>query len=266
MVDDYEDTDDDAFAYQRALVAASAASTRRPAGTGWLLVGGLMLLLVLLGPRRGGLMPARALPALPLPAGITTLVNVPSERDGTAPLHRAGDVGMHVQRALNASGAVCAPADLALQCPPSLRPAQIDAILASYGSPATGTGAIWHGLGVQYGIDPAWALAFFIHESRAGTNPRWAGRKPDGRTTHNVGNIICTGGHACYGRFRAYDSWEAGIHAWYRLIAGEYIQGRGHRTVADVIPVYAPAVENHVQGYIDAVAWLVATWRQGKEA
>ena len=266
MVDGDRDDDDDALAYQRALVAASAASTRRPAGTGWLLVGELTVLLVLLGPRRDVVMPARALPALPLPAGITTLVNVPSERDGTAPLHRAGDVGVHVQRALNASGAVCAPADLALQCPPSLRPAQIDVILASYGSPATGTGTLWHNLGVQYGIDPAWALAFFIHESRAGTNPAWAGRKLDGHTTHNVGNIICTSGHDCYGRFRDYDSWEAGIHDWYRLIAVEYIQGRGHRTVADVIPVYAPAIENNVQGYIDAVARLVATWRQGKEA
>src|SRR5688572_20452661 len=63
---------------------------------------------------------------------------------------------------------------------PSLSAAQIDSILASYGSPATGSGADFYRLGIEYGIDPAYALAFFVHESTAGTNPAWAGIKPDG--------------------------------------------------------------------------------------
>ncbi|MGQ9529604.1 MAG: hypothetical protein ACUVUA_17965, partial [Chloroflexus sp.] len=142
-------------------------------------------------------------------------------------------------------------------------PAQIDRILQSYGSPATGTGEIWYRFGVEYNIDPAYALAFFIHESGAGTNPNWAGFKPDGSTTHNVGNIICAGYPTCYGRFRDYPTWEAGIADWYRLIDVEYIRGRGLQTVAEVIPIYAPSIENDVQGYINVVTRLVDQWRTG---
>lgn len=151
--------------------------------------------------------------------------------------------------------------DMHLQRAPSISPAHIDRILESYGSPAVGTGQMWYDLGVQYHIDPAYAVAFFIHESSAGTNPAWAGWKGDGSTTHNVGNIICAGYATCYGRFRDYPTWTDGIADWYRLIAVEYIEGRGHQTVADVIPVYAPSFENNVDAYIGAVEKLVRTWR-----
>ncbi len=145
--------------------------------------------------------------------------------------------------------------------PPSISAQQIDRILAEWRSPAAGTGAVWVELGVRYGIDPAYALAFFIHESGAGTAPGWAGRKPNGGTTHNIGNIICAGYRACYGRFRDYASWEEGIEDWYRLIAVEYVQWRGVHTVEEIVPIYAPAVENNVPAYIDTVNRLVAEWR-----
>ncbi|MCS6939088.1 MAG: glucosaminidase domain-containing protein [Roseiflexaceae bacterium] len=145
--------------------------------------------------------------------------------------------------------------------PPSISAQQIDRILAEWRSPAAGTGATWVELGVRYGIDPAYALAFFIHESGAGTAPGWAGRKLDGSTTHNVGNIICAGYRTCYGRFRDYASWEEGIEDWYRLIAVEYVQWRGVHTVEQIVPIYAPAVENNVPAYIDTVNRLVAEWR-----
>lgn len=153
------------------------------------------------------------------------------------------------------------PGDYNLRGAPSLSAAQIDEILASYGSPATGTGRAWVDLGRKYHIDPAFAVAFFIHESSAGTNPGWAGLKPDGSTTHNIGNIICAGYPRCHGRFRDYASWEEGIEDWYRLIDVEYIKGRGTQTVAEIVPIYAPAFENNVQGYITAVTRLVDTWR-----
>ncbi|MCU0490049.1 MAG: glucosaminidase domain-containing protein [Chloroflexaceae bacterium] len=151
--------------------------------------------------------------------------------------------------------------DSQLQGPPSITPQQIDQILAAYNSPAVGTGQDWYDLGKQYNIDPAWAVAFFIHESSAGTAPGWAGWKPDGSNTHNVGNIICAGYSRCHGRFRDYGSWNEGIKDWYRLISVEYIQGRGHQTIADVIPVYAPAFENDVQNYVNVVQRLVDGWR-----
>jgi len=148
--------------------------------------------------------------------------------------------------------------------PPSLSAEQIDRILALRQSPAAGTGAIWIELGSVYGIDPAYALAFFFHESGAGTNPRWAGRKPDGSTTHNVGNIICSGYPTCYGRFRDYASWREGIEDWYRLIAVEYVEQRGVYTVETIVPIYAPSIENNVGAYINAVNFFVAEWRAGR--
>ncbi len=157
--------------------------------------------------------------------------------------------------------ALCAADDLTLACPPVLNAAQFDAILASYGSPAVGTGAVWIAEGQRTGINPEIAVAFFVHESSAGTASGWAGWKPDGSSTHNVGNIICAGYVTCYGRFRDYASWDVGIADWYDLIAREYVAGRGHRSVADVIPVYAPSFENDVSGYIGAVQALVQQWR-----
>jgi hypothetical protein len=155
--------------------------------------------------------------------------------------------------------------DYTLKAAPSLTAAQIDAILADAGSPAEGTGRIWYAEGVRRGIDPAFALAFFIHESSAATNPAWAGWKPDGTHTHNVGNIICAGYPTCYGRFRDYPTWQAGIADWYRLIDDEYIAGRGTATVAEIIPIYAPAFENDVDRYVKTVEQLIDEWRGSGE-
>lgn len=153
------------------------------------------------------------------------------------------------------------PGDYNLQGAPSLTAEQIDAILASYDSPATGTGQTWVELGEEYDIDPAFALAFFIHESTAGTHPNWAGLKPDGSTTHNVGNIICAGSSSCFGRFRDYGSWDEGIADWYQLIDSEYIQGRGTTTVDEIVPIYAPSTENDVDAYTTAIKQMVDSWR-----
>jgi len=147
---------------------------------------------------------------------------------------------------------------------PSINAATIDTILSKYGSPAAGTGQAWVKLGQQYGIDPAYAVAFFIHESSAGTNPGWAGIKSDGSTTHNVGNIICAGYATCYGRFRDYASWDEGIADWYKLISSEYVNGRGAASVEQIIPIYAPSSDNNdVPGYINVVVTMVDSWRQG---
>jgi hypothetical protein len=147
---------------------------------------------------------------------------------------------------------------------PTITVAQIERVLAEYNSPARGHGQDIHDLGVQYGINPAVMLAFFIHESGAGSNPAWAGRKSDGTYTHNVGNIICTGSWRCYGRFRDYDSWRAGIEDWYILISELYIGEWQRTTVETIIPRYAPAADNNDEGaYIQSVRNLVQSW-QGK--
>jgi hypothetical protein len=162
-----------------------------------------------------------------------------------------------------AAAVMAAPeAGLAVLGEPTISAAQIEQVLRDYNSPAVGHGQEMYDLGVKHGINPAIALAFFIHESSAGTNPAWAGIKADGSTTHNVGNIICTPGWRCYGRFRDYDSWSAGMEDWYKLIKELYIGEWGRKTVDDIIPKYAPASDNNNEAaYINSVKKLVQEWQ-----
>lgn len=161
------------------------------------------------------------------------------------------------------SSAAIEPAPLGvLQGPPSLSAAQVDRVLQEYGSPAQGSGQDFYNLSLQYNIDDAYALAFFVQESSAGTDPRWDGIKADGTTTHDIGNIACAGYPTCYGRWRDYSSWREGIEDWYRLIRDEYIEARGHTTIDEVLPIYAPAFENDTAGYTNSVSALVAKWRE----
>lgn len=152
---------------------------------------------------------------------------------------------------------------LDIRYPSGLTAAEIDSILASYRSPATGSGQWFVDYGARYGIDPSYALAVFIHESSAGTNPAWAGWITATQTTHNIGNIVCAGYPTCHGRFRSYRSWEEGIADWYRLIAVEYRDGRGLTSMRDIIPIYAPAADgNDVASYLNHITTLITEWRQ----
>jgi hypothetical protein len=162
------------------------------------------------------------------------------------------------------AAAMAAPeVGLAVLGPPTITVAQIERVLQEYNSPAVGHGQEIYDLGIKYGINPAISLAFFVHESSAGSNPAWAGWKPDGSNTHNWGNIICTEGYNCYGRFRDYPSWSEGIEDWYILIKDLYVGEWDRKTVEDIIPKYAPASDNNDEGgYINVVKDLVHEWQQ----
>ncbi|HEX9987894.1 MAG TPA: glucosaminidase domain-containing protein [Chloroflexia bacterium] len=139
--------------------------------------------------------------------------------------------------------------------PPSLSVQQIERVLQQYGSPATGKGQLLYDTGVRYGIDPAYALAFFVHESGCGT-------KGVARFTHSLGNIRWTEGFDNYEGYRKYPNWETGIEDWYKLISNLYIGGWGLRTVDAIIPVYAPwGDNNHPPTYIASVKRMVDSWR-----
>jgi hypothetical protein len=142
---------------------------------------------------------------------------------------------------------------------PSISVAKIEEVLRSYKSPAAGTGQTMYDLGVKYGIDPAFALAFFVHESTAGT-------KGVATVTKSIGNIRQTAnsGFEGYQGFRKYPSWEAGIEDWYKLIRNLYINGWNKRTVETIIPTYAPAADrNNPPAYINQVRQSVTKWRNG---
>jgi hypothetical protein len=149
--------------------------------------------------------------------------------------------------------------------PPTVSANFIDRVLVAYGSPAAGTGQALYDDGVASGIDPVFALAFFLHEDSFGNTGM-------GAANHSLGNIRCSAGYACELGFRSYSTWEEGYRDWYQLILLGYVQGQitipivGHpcRTVEQIVPVYAPSSDgNNVTGYIDAVLGAVRAWRAG---
>lgn len=145
---------------------------------------------------------------------------------------------------------------------PSIAADFIDRVLSAYGSPAAGTGQSLYDLGVQYGIDPVWALAFFMHEDSFGTTGI-------GAVNHSLGNIRCSAGYSCQYGFRSYATWEASYQDWYDLILNGYVKGSVSSacpctTIEQIIPVYAPSSDgNDIQGYIAALVQAAQTWRAG---
>ena len=150
--------------------------------------------------------------------------------------------------------------------PPTITAEFIDRVLTAYGSPAAGTGQALYDLGVQDGIDPVYALAFFLHEDSFGETGI-------GAANHSLGNIRCSAGYACQDGFRYYATWAEGYQDWYNLILYGYVQGQvtipiaGHvcSTVDEIVPVYAPSSDqNDVAAYIAAMKHAVDVWRHGQ--
>lgn len=152
---------------------------------------------------------------------------------------------------------------------PSLSAAFIDSVLAEAHSPASGAGQALYALSVQYGINDAYALAFFHHESSYGTTG-------EARVTMSLGNERCIADRPCIDRGRGgyalMNSWADGFQHWYSLLLYGYVQGDINRyigrsacpcsTVEQIIPVYAPSSDNNnVQAYIAAIERDIVTWR-----
>jgi hypothetical protein len=136
---------------------------------------------------------------------------------------------------------------------PSISATKIDAILCKAGSPACKTGQALYDLGVESGINPAVALAFFKHESTYGLYGV-------ARATRSLGNIRCSQGYACVDGFRAYSSWQSGYEDWYGLIAF-YCHEWNKCTVGTIVPTYAPSSENDTSAYIRDVCASVDEYR-----
>ncbi len=140
---------------------------------------------------------------------------------------------------------------------PSLSVAFVNRVLLAYHSPAAGLGSVLYQDSVTYGIDDAYPLAFFLHESSMG-NIGVAS------ATHSLGNIRCTAGWSCYGGYRYYATWAAGFLDWFHLMVYEYVP-RHLSTVPSIIPVYAPSADhNDEHAYITAVLSAVSSWRTGR--
>jgi hypothetical protein len=140
---------------------------------------------------------------------------------------------------------------------PTLDVAFINSVLDYYGSPAAGKGQALYDDGMKYGINPAYALAFFLEESNFGT-------KGVATTTHALGNIRASTGTPQYQGYRSYNTWEAGFEDWYQLMANKYV-GEWHlMTVDQIIPVYAPNSDNNNEAqYIQTIKIAIERWRNG---
>ena len=143
---------------------------------------------------------------------------------------------------------------------PTITASFINRVLAANNSPAQGTGQAMYDYGVQYGIDPVYALAFFRHESSFGKNGIATANK-------SLGNIRCSTSsttYTCHNGFRRYATWAAGYEDWYKLIRHSYVDQQNLRTIEQIVPVYAPASENDVAAYISSVEQAVDAWRAGR--
>jgi len=142
---------------------------------------------------------------------------------------------------------------------PTLSAAFIDRVLATAHSPAAGTGEDFYQLSLHYGIDDAWPLAFFHHESDYGTTG-------EARVTYSIGNSRCIATRPCIdqarGGYAQMWSWVDGIAQWYQLMRTLYINQWGRSTEEQNIPKYAPTSDgNDEQAYINAIVSDVAQYR-----
>ena len=154
--------------------------------------------------------------------------------------------------------------DYTLQGPPTITAAFIDQVLTDAHSPAAGTGQQLYLLGVQYGIDPVYALAFFHHESNYGTSG-------EATVTRSLGNERCITDRPCidqkHGGYAVMQSWIDGYDHWYSLLLNQYIKQWQRTTVETIIPKYAPNSDgNNEAAYISAVEQDVVTWRAESQA
>lgn len=144
---------------------------------------------------------------------------------------------------------------------PTISASLINQVLASYNSPAAGKGQTLYDLGVKYGIDPVFALAFFMHESLFGTTG-------EARATLSLGNSRCIPTRPCIdqnrGGYAQMYSWEDGFDQFYKLIRNLYVAQWGLVTVDQIIPTYAPNSDgNNEKEYIATLKYEIDSWRAG---
>lgn len=139
--------------------------------------------------------------------------------------------------------------------------------LAAAMSPVAAQAAELYGIPLEYGLDPAVALAFFHHESQYGTDglcakldlKNWGSV----RTPYNK-DLKVTIVETELGGFVCYTTWAEGLRDWCERLINRYIHDRGLTTVQTIIPTYAPRSDgNDERAYIAAVEKDLARWGAG---
>lgn len=136
---------------------------------------------------------------------------------------------------------------------PTISPQYINKVLRDAGSPAAGQGQLLWDLGKQYGIDPAYALATYHHESGYGT-------QGEARATLSLSNMRCIQGYECVdqdrGGYTKFPNFRESFKAFYALIDSTmYVKAFPSRMVpGTIIPRYAPTQDNNDEtAYINSL-------------
>jgi hypothetical protein len=145
---------------------------------------------------------------------------------------------------------------------PTITVSLINQVLSHYHSPTAGMGQALSDLGVKYGIDPVFALAFFLHESLFGTTG-------EARKTLSLGNERCIQDRPCVdqdrGGYAQMESWQDGFEHFYILLKNLYILQWGRVTISQIIPKFAPSSDgNDEAAYIASVEHETDVWRSGQ--
>ncbi len=153
---------------------------------------------------------------------------------------------------------------------PTISPATFAAILSTAKSPVLQERPAqdYYTLIASYGMDVAFALAIFGHESGYGTNPQavvnrygtknWANCRSQRKAA--IGATIV---QTDRGAFAKYPTWYAGLDDFcYRLTDPGYAYA-GKMTVEDIVPVIAPPGDfnNDPTAYVRAVLAQMAAWQ-----
>jgi Mannosyl-glycoprotein endo-beta-N-acetylglucosaminidase len=145
---------------------------------------------------------------------------------------------------------------------PTITVAFINRLLAAAHSPAAGKGQALYDDGIRYGIDPVFALAFFMYESKFGT-------QGIAQVTHALGTLRTPITPTCrcqaYQGVRQYQYWEDSFLDWYDLIRNWYVNQWHLTTINQIVQVYASAGgDKTVNNFIQAIKHTVAAWRKGQ--
>jgi hypothetical protein len=137
---------------------------------------------------------------------------------------------------------------------PTISIVEVQRILARVNSPMLPYAGDVYADGLQEGIDPVFALAFWMKESREASDGSVAA------TDHNPGYTQGLNTDPHCGRWACWPTWPEGIEGWFHYMR-VYFVDRGRTTVEVILPIYAPPTENDTGGYMSAVLNWVAQWR-----
>jgi hypothetical protein len=146
--------------------------------------------------------------------------------------------------------------DLTFINAPRISAGQFTRVLRHIGSPALREAADLYQTCINFGVDPAVALAFFRHESSCGTTGV-------ARSTLNWGNIRRSQGRAIRveGGWAYYATWKDGLADWCQLITAQYCTRWKLTIVRLALARYAPTSDGNAPAkYINAVLADVSAW------